>query len=136
MLPVDSAALFSGADGGGSLGPQVDCAVGTRWTRVGQCGPYKAPASVTAKHKTWHHYIRRYTSTVEAKGEIEQELLGLTAKVPFDDRFQQAARVDDLSLPLMLGFLREVGSELADDAPALPAEVLGRQIGGAEFSGA
>ena len=98
------------------------------WAPGGQNRPYKAPASVTAKHKTWYHYIRRYTSTVEAKGEIEQELLGLTAKVPFDDRFQQAARVDDLSLPLMLGFLREVGSELADEAPALPAEALGRQM--------
>ena len=44
--------------------------------------PYKAPASVSAKHKRWHYYIRRYSSTVEAKGEAEQELLSLTAKVP------------------------------------------------------
>lgn len=41
--------------------------------------PYKAPASVTAKAKTWHYYIRRYSSTVEAKGETEQELLSPTA---------------------------------------------------------
>ena len=35
--------------------------------------PYKAPASVSAKHKTWHYYIRRYSSTVEAKGRTEQQ---------------------------------------------------------------
>ena len=42
--------------------------MGAGRARVGQSGPYKAPASVTAKHKTWRHYIRRYTSTVEAQG--------------------------------------------------------------------
>ena len=90
--------------------------------------PYKAPASVTAKHKTWHYYIRRYSSTVEAKGEAEQELLSLTAQVPWDDRYNQHARVGDLSKPLMLDYLREVGSALADDAPALSLEALGRQM--------
>jgi ATP-dependent DNA helicase RecG len=76
--------------------------------------PYKAPASVSAKHKTWHYYIRRYTSTVEAKGATEQELLTLTAQVPFDDRFAQQARVSDLSKTLMIEYLREVGSVLAN----------------------
>ena len=98
------------------------------WAPGGQTRPYKVPASVTAKHKTWHYYIRRYASTVEAKGETEQELLSLTAKVPWDDRFSHAARVNDLSKPLMQGFLQEVGSALADDAPALPVEVLGQQM--------
>lgn len=90
--------------------------------------PYKAPASVSAKHKTWHYYIRRYSSTVEAKGETERELLGLTAQVPFDDRFAQQAKVSDLSKPLMLDYLREVGSALADEASELSVEALGRQM--------
>lgn len=104
------------------------------WAPGGQTRPYKVPAAVTAKHKAWHYYIRRYASTVEAKGDDEQELLSLAAKVPFDDRFCQTARVADLSQPLMLEFLREVGSELADDAPTLSLEALGRQmnvVGGA-----
>lgn len=107
------------------------------WAPGGQTRPYKVPASVTAKHKTWHYYIRRYTSTVEARGDDEQELLSLAAKVPFDDRYCQNARVSDLSLPLMLGFLREVGSALADDAHARSGEVLGRHmnvVGGASES--
>ncbi|MDO9115935.1 MAG: putative DNA binding domain-containing protein [Polaromonas sp.] len=90
--------------------------------------PYKAPASVTAKQKTWHYYIRRYSSTVEAKGEVEQELLRLTAQVPWDDRYAQQASVDDLSKPLMLDYLREVGSALAEEAPGMTIEALGRQM--------
>lgn len=54
--------------------------------------------------------------------------MSLAAKVPFDDRFCQTARVADLSQPLMLGFLNEIGSELAADAPTLPLEALGRQM--------
>lgn len=99
--------------------------------------PYKAPASVNAKHKSWHFYIRRYSSTVEAKGDIEQELLSLSPQVPWDDRFNQQARVSDLSKPLMLEYLREVGSALADDAAEMPGEALGRQmnlVGGASES--
>jgi ATP-dependent DNA helicase RecG len=75
-----------------------------------------------------HYYIRRYSSTVEAKGETEQELLSLAAKVPFDDRFNLAASVSDLSKPLMLSFLQEVGSALADDADSMSTETLGRQM--------
>ena len=62
------------------------------WAPGGMNRPYKAPASVTAKAKAWHYYIRRYSSTVEAKGETEQELLSLTAQVPWDDRFAQHAQ--------------------------------------------
>ena len=94
----------------------------------GQTRPYKAPEAVTAKNKVWKYFIRRYSSTVEAKGDAEQELLSLTAKVPFDDRFNQFARVDDLSKPLIQDFLKEVGSALAEDAPQLSVEALGRQM--------
>ena len=90
--------------------------------------PYKAPASVTAKQKVWHYYIRRFSSTVEAKGEAEQELLSLTAQVPWDDRLALQAQVIDLQKPLMVEYLREVGSVLADDAPQLSVEELGRQM--------
>lgn len=98
------------------------------WAPGGQTRPYKAPEAVTANRKTWRYYIRRYSSTVEAKGDTEQELLSLAAKVPFDYRFNQAALTDDLSTHLMQGFLEEVGSALATDAPKFSAEVLGRQM--------
>lgn len=98
------------------------------WAPGGQNRPYKAPEAVTANKKTWRYYIRRYSSTVEAKGETEQELLSLAARVPFDDRYNQSARIDDLSKPLMQAFLQEVGSTLAQDAPGLSVEALARQM--------
>jgi ATP-dependent DNA helicase RecG len=98
------------------------------WAPGGQTRPYKAPESVTARKKTWHYYIRRYNSTAEAKGDTEQELLSLAAKVPFDDRYNQSARVEDLSKTLMQDFLQEIGSALAGEAASLPVEALGRQM--------
>ena len=70
------------------------------WAPGGQNRPYMAPKEVTAKHRVHHYYIRRYSSTVEAKGDDQRELLSLTATVPFDDRLCQKASVEDLRLPL------------------------------------
>lgn len=99
------------------------------WAPGGQTRPYQAPKSVTAKAKEYGYYIRRFASTVEAQGEDLQELLSLAATVPFDDRLNQFASIEDLSLRLMAEFLREVGSDLADDADSLSIEALGRQMG-------
>ena len=98
------------------------------WAPGGETRPYKAPRAVTAKKKEYHYFIRRYASTIEAKDEDERELISLTATVPFDDRYNQHARVDDISTRLMVDFLREVGSALADKAVDLSAEALGRQM--------
>jgi ATP-dependent DNA helicase RecG len=62
-------------------------------------------------------------------------LIRLTARVPFDDRYNQGARIDDLSLRLMDAFLQEVGSGLLDDPEVRSVEALARQmniIGGAD----
>lgn len=90
--------------------------------------PYKAPRAVTAKTKDYHYYIRRYSSTVELKAnsEDEQELLRLTATVPFDDRQCRQADVDDLRPGLLQSYLKEVGSDLHKDASKLPLVELGR----------
>ena len=98
------------------------------WAPGGQNRPYKAPKAVTAKKKEYHYYIRRYASTVEARGEVERELISLTATVPFDDRFNQNAKVEDLSPRLISDFLSEVRSDLADEAPELSTEAIGRQM--------
>jgi len=72
---------------------------------------------------------------VEAKGDDEHELISLTARVPFDDRFNQQSRVEaNLSRRLMVDFLQKVGSELSDEALSLSVEELGRHmnvVGGA-----
>ena len=87
------------------------------WAPGGQTRPYSAPKEVTAKHRVQHYYIRRYSSTVEAKGDDQRELLSLAATVPFDDRRCRAATIDDLSLPLVRSFLKEIGSRLYQERP-------------------
>ncbi len=63
-----------------------------------------------------------------ARGPDEAELLSLAATVPFDDRINQRARVEDLSRSLMAEFLGEVGSELESQASALPLDELGHRM--------
>src|SRR5262249_36621740 len=69
-----------------------------------------------------------FSSTVEAKGEDELELLRLTATVPFDDRQCRQADLDDLRLPLIQSFLKEVGSELYQVSGKMSLLDLGRQM--------
>jgi len=59
---------------------------------------------------------------VRARGSDEAELLSLAATVPFDDR------VDDLDRGLIVDFLDEIGSELVEEAGALPMVELARQM--------
>jgi len=98
------------------------------WSPGGKTRPYQVPRSVTAKTKEYHYYIRRYASTVEAKGEDRQELLRLTATVPFDDRPCRQADVEDLRLSLIRSYLKEVGSDLYRTASKTPLVELGRQM--------
>jgi len=98
------------------------------WAPGGETRPYKARVSLAKGSKEWAWFIRRGSSTVRARGADERELLGLAATVPFDDRGNQSATLDDLSRRLVGEFLDEVGSELARDAPSLSMESLGRQM--------
>jgi ATP-dependent DNA helicase RecG len=98
------------------------------WAPGGQTRPYQAPKAVTAKKKEYRYYIRRYSSTIEARGDDKRELISLAATVPFDDRFNQFSSMDDLSARLTAEFLREVESELAAAVSDLSIESLGRQM--------
>ena len=85
---------------------------------------------VVARTKEYHYYIRRYSSTVQvgSNSEDEQELLRLTANVPFDDRQCRQADVDDLRLPLIRSYLKEVGSDLYRMIGKSTLVDLGRQM--------
>ncbi|MGB2984115.1 MAG: RNA-binding domain-containing protein [Candidatus Bipolaricaulia bacterium] len=98
------------------------------WVPGGENRPYQVPKRVTATDKEYRYYIRRYANTAEARGDDLRELLSLAAKIPFDDRYHQQAELADLSPRLMEDFLREVGSDLADDAGDLSIDELGRQM--------
>ena len=97
------------------------------WAPGGETRPYKARVSLARGGTEWAYYIRRHSSTVRARGADERELLSLAATVPFDDRYRQAASLDDLSPRLIERFLRDVGSDLALETGA-STETLGRRM--------
>ncbi len=81
------------------------------WVPGGETRPYKAPKSLTKKSEQIY-YIRRFASTVKADASEEKQLYSLAAKVPFDDRINHSATVDDFNPQLIRIFLKEVGSNL------------------------
>ena len=98
------------------------------WAPGGETRPYKAKKSLGKDENEYAWYIRKGSNTVRAKDQDEQELLGLAATVPFDDRINRRASVEDLSRDLIVDFLAEIGSELADEAEEVPLIELGRQM--------
>jgi ATP-dependent DNA helicase RecG len=98
------------------------------WAPGGETRPYKARVSLATDRSDWAYFIRKGSSTVRARGADERELMSLTATVPFDDRVNQLARVEDLSRDLIREFLTEVGSDLAAQADSLPIADLACQL--------
>ncbi len=98
------------------------------WCPGGQNRPYKVPKDVTSPAKEYAYYIRRYANTVIAKNGELRELISLTATVPFDDRTNHHAVLDDLKLPLIRSFLKEVKSGLYSRSARMPFADLGRQL--------
>ncbi len=90
--------------------------------------PYRAKVNLSENGNEWREYIRKQSSTIVARNDDLKELVSLTATVPFDDRYNQQATLGDLSLRLIDEFLREVGSELAEQVAQLPIETIGRQM--------
>lgn len=88
----------------------------------GQSRPYKAPVSLSKDNKVYRYYLRKGSSTVRANPNDETELFSLAAQIPFDDRMNQRASVQDLRLSLIQAFLRDVGSSLAGQADRMAFE--------------
>ncbi len=98
------------------------------WAPADETRPYRAKVNPSETGNEWREYIRKQSSTVVARNDDLKELVSLTATVPFDDRCNQQATLGDLSLRLIEEFLREVGSELAEQVAQLPMETTGRQM--------
>ena len=72
------------------------------WVLAGQTRPYKAKLDLKKDSKDFGYFIRKGSSTIRAKGADEAELISLAANIPFDDRINQRAKMEDLSHDLML----------------------------------
>jgi ATP-dependent DNA helicase RecG len=97
------------------------------WVPGGDNRPYKAPTTLGRKQQLVH-WVRRYSSTKKSNVAEERQLLELAAKIPFDDRTNHQAGLDDLKLPLIQSFLQEVKSDLSQQTAKLPFHDLCKQM--------
>ncbi len=82
------------------------------WVSGGFSRPYKASVSLSDKRSDKKYYIRKASSTVVASPEEEKQLYYVSSDIPFDDRANLAAEVEDLDLGLIREHLKKVGSDL------------------------
>lgn len=88
------------------------------WVPSGINRPYSVLESVVAKKSVPKYYIRSKSSTIEAKGELLDEVRELANRVPFDERGNASATIDDISSILLYDHLKKVGSKLIDNFAA------------------
>lgn len=98
------------------------------WAAGGQSRPYKAPVSLAKENRQYAYYIRKGSSTVRAGYQDEVELMGLAAKIPFDDRMHHTATLGDLDLGLIRTYLRQVKSDLYETSVTMDFVQLCRQM--------
>lgn len=90
--------------------------------------PYRTKVHHVKGTSDWAYYIREHSSTMIAKGQDEQELLSLANKIPFDDRYNVMASLDDLQPHLIREHFTQIKSEFARNAKNMSIEELGEQI--------
>jgi ATP-dependent DNA helicase RecG len=89
------------------------------WCPAGDMRPYSCPSSMVIDGRR-QYFIRSGSKSIIPLGDMQTRLLELTAKVPFDDRINQAANLNDLDLGLIRSFLQKVGSDLFEESTNMP----------------
>ena len=89
------------------------------WVIAGGERPYEVPETITAKHKAWKYFIRKYASSIETKGAEKEELRALSNNIPFDDRANTQAAITNISMVLIQDHLRKIGSKLVNEVGKL-----------------
>lgn len=90
------------------------------WAPAGSNRPYSVMESVVAKKSVPKFYVRSKSSTIEAKGEILDQVRELANRIPFDERGNTSAAIEDLSALLVYEHLKSVKSKLANDFMSRP----------------
>ncbi len=98
------------------------------WCPAGANRPYQVPDDVTNKHRNYNYRIRFEANSIIPNEEQTTELIQLTAKVPFDDRVNHTASVQDLSKTLMQEHLLETNSKLYAESDGMSIEELAEKM--------
>jgi ATP-dependent DNA helicase RecG len=97
------------------------------WCPAGDFRPYSSPSTLGDKAQR-QYYIRSGSSTVVARNETLRRLFDLVARVPFDDRINQQATIDDFDLTLIQAYLHEVKSDLYEESKNISLTNLARNM--------
>jgi ATP-dependent DNA helicase RecG len=84
------------------------------WIPGGSSRPYQVPEQITAREKRNFYYIRKYANSVKANTEEQQELISLANQIPFDDRANTQAKMENISMLLVKNYLSKINSKLAE----------------------
>lgn len=98
------------------------------WVPGGYGRPYKAPQKANSKQSHKYYYIRKFSSSVIASPEEEKELFYASSQIPFDDRPNLLAEVDDLDLGLMREHLKKINSSLYEQSSNYDLETLAKDL--------
>lgn len=98
------------------------------WVIAGNERPYEVPETITAKHKTWKYFIRKYASSIETKGADKEELISLSNNIPYDDRANTQAKVENISMVLVKNYLKNIDSRLTEQVGKISDQELLAQI--------
>jgi ATP-dependent DNA helicase RecG len=82
------------------------------WVPGGYDRPYKAAVSLSKDKSESAYYVRRYSNTVKANDREIKELHALGEDIPFDDRINRQARLENLSFNRIASYLKRVNSAL------------------------
>ena len=97
------------------------------WCPAGDHRPYTAP-STQGKKAQRYSYIRYGSSSIIAKDENEKRLNELAARIPFDDRVNHQATINDFDLGLIREYLQEIRSDLFEESTNISLEDLCRSM--------
>jgi ATP-dependent DNA helicase RecG len=93
------------------------------WIPGGKNRPYKCPDRLSESSGK-SYYIRKLANSIKANALDIQELFALSEIIPYDDRINPKADIEDLRPPLILNFLHEVNSGLYDAAKTMKINLL------------
>lgn len=97
------------------------------WCPAGDNRPYTAPSTQGGKAQR-HRYVRSGSRSIVARGVLDVQLTELTARIPFDDRINNQASVDDLDLATIQAYLQEVKSDLYAESTSMSLTEVARAM--------
>ena len=97
------------------------------WIPGGSNRPYKCPDRLSSSSGK-SYYIRRLSSTIKANPKDVQELFALSEIIPFDDRVNPKADIEDLRPALITNFLHEIKSGLYEASKTMPLRSLAQDM--------